>query len=195
MIIQFCGLSGAGKTTLAENTKNQLLENGIRAEIIDGDVYRSKLCKDLGFSKADRQENIKRLGFIASRFSAQGIVAIMSVINPYEETRAELIREYPNVKTIFLDCPIEVLYQRDTKGLYKRTLLADDDPQKIRNLTGINDMFEKPDQPDLYINTSEKTIEESTRDLCDLILKYINSKNPQTRKVSESFLKTLTYAK
>ncbi|MCF0055869.1 adenylyl-sulfate kinase [Dyadobacter sp. CY356] len=195
MIIQFCGLSGVGKTTLAENTKTRLLENGIRAEIIDGDVYRSKLCKDLGFTKADRQENIKRLGFIASRFSAQGIVAIMSVINPYEETRAELVREYPNVKTIFLDCPIEVLYQRDTKGLYKRTLLADDDPQKIRNLTGINDMFERPGHPDLYINTSEKTIVESVRDLTDLIMKHITCQNSQTRKTNPSFLKSLTYAK
>lgn len=174
MVIQFCGLSGVGKTTLATQTKMQLNLKGIAVEIIDGDVYRSKLCKDLGFSKADRQENIRRLGFIASRFSEQGIVAIMSVINPYEETRLELVNSYPDVKTVHLDCPVETLYKRDTKGLYKRTLLPEGDPQKLHNLTGVNDQFEIPLNPDLYVNTGSETVEECTGSLCDFILTQLN---------------------
>jgi len=174
MIIQFCGLSGVGKTTLAMQTKMKLREKRIPVEIIDGDVYRKTLCKDLGFSKEDRQENIRRLGFIASRFSAQGIVAIMSVINPYEEARKELASLYPNVKTVHLDCSVETLYQRDTKGLYKRTLLPDHDPQKINNLTGVNDHFEIPLKPDLYINTEIKSIDFCTDSLCSFIVNQLN---------------------
>lgn len=175
MVIQFCGLSGVGKTTLATQTKAQLDAMGIRAEIIDGDVYRSKLCKELGFSKADRQENIRRLGFIASRFSSQGIVAIMSVINPYADIRAELCSEYDHVKTVFLDCSVDILCERDTKGLYKRALLPDNDPQKINNLTGINDQFDVPRHPDLYINTGKKSIGECTDDLFNFILREAKS--------------------
>ena len=178
MVIQFCGLSGVGKTTLAQQTKNQLHQKGIPVEIVDGDVYRSKLCKDLGFSKADRQENIRRLGFIASRFSSQGIVAIMSVINPYEETRGELVTSYPNVKTVYLECPVETLFLRDTKGLYKRALLPDNDPAKINNLTGVNDHFEIPVNADLHINTDCKSVGECTGDLCDFILDQLEQTDP-----------------
>jgi len=192
MVIQFCGLSGVGKTTLAQHAKNQLRQKGISVEIVDGDVYRSKLCKDLGFSKADRQENIRRLGFIASRFSSQGIVAIMSVINPYEETRVELKASYPNVKTVYLDCPVETLFLRDTKGLYKRSQLPDHDPAKISNLTGINDQFEIPSDADLRLNTDVKTVEECTDDLCSLILKELESDNQDfqfTEKIISQTLK------
>ncbi|TDE16232.1 adenylyl-sulfate kinase [Dyadobacter psychrotolerans] len=178
MIIQFCGLSGAGKTTLATGVKNQLSEKGVRVEIIDGDLYRSKLGKDLGFSKADRQENIRRLGFLASRFSAHGIVSIMSVINPYEEIRTELVNSYENVKTIYLDCSLETLFQRDTKGLYKRTLLPEDHPDKLKNLTGVNDQFDRPDCPDLYINTGLKTISECTDDIAGFVLQNLDSDFP-----------------
>jgi len=172
MIIQFCGLSGVGKSTLAACTKKYLSEKGIPVEMIDGDIYRSKLCKDLGFSKKDRQENIRRLGFIASRFSKQGIVSIMSVINPFEETRLELARNYPNVKTIFLDCSLETLFERDTKGLYKRTLLPEGDPNKLTNLTGVNDTFEIPSNPDLYINTGTQAIAECTQLISKFIIKH-----------------------
>ncbi len=176
MVIQFCGLSGVGKKTLATQTKIRLNLRGVAVEIIDGDVYRSKLCKDLGFSKADRQENIRRLGFIASRFSSHGIVAIMSVINPYEETRLELVNSYPDVKTVHLDCPVETLYKRDTKGLYKRTLLPEGDPLKLHNLSGVNDQFEIPLNPDLYINTESKTIDECTESLCGFILAQLSKR-------------------
>jgi len=177
MVIQFCGLSGVGKTTLAQQAKDHLSKGGISVEIIDGDMYRTQLCKDLGFSKADRQENVRRLGFIASRFSSHGIVAIMSVINPYEDTRAELKASYPNVKTVYLDCPIETLFLRDTKGLYKRTQLPDHDPEKINNLTGVNDSFEVPSDADLCLNTDLQTIGECTEALCRFIVKELEFTN------------------
>lgn len=157
MIIQLCGLSGAGKSTLAALVKNRLCNEGIPAEIIDGDDYRAMLCRDLGFSQADRAENIRRLGFVASKLSAHGIICIISAINPYQDVRAELISTYENVYTVFADCSIPALIKRDTKGLYKRALLPQGHPDKVNNLTGVNDPFEAPVHPDLYLNTGKKT--------------------------------------
>lgn len=193
MIIQFCGLSGVGKSTLASYTKKLLLKRGISVEIIDGDVYRSKLCKELGFSKNDRQENIRRLGFIASRFSLQGIVSIMSVINPYEETRNELAKTYPNVKTIYLDCSIENLHFRDTKGLYKRASLPDDHLDKLNNLTGVNDTFEVPEHPDLYIDTGKNTIAECSESIYEFIIQTLALKSRNRTFRKESVFKFASY--
>lgn len=159
MILLLSGLSGAGKSTLSGKVKIQLAKIGIDTEIIDGDEYRSIICKDLSFSKADRIENIRRLGFIASKFSPRGIVSIISAISPYNEIREELVNTYENVKIVHIDCPLKKLIERDTKGLYKRALLPAGHPQKIYNLTGINDDYEIPVNPDLYINTDESNLE------------------------------------
>ena len=162
MVILLCGLSGAGKTTLANSVKYKLDESGTNTEIIDGDEYRKMLFKELSYSKNDRFENIRRLGFIASKFSARGIVTIISAINPYAEIRNELKETYPNVKTVFVDCSVEKLIDRDTKGLYKRALLPAGHPDKLFNLTGINDQFDIPQAPDLYLNTGKMDINECT---------------------------------
>ena len=187
MILLFCGLSGAGKTTLAKNVALELTELGIRTEIIDGDEYRQEICKDLGFSKHDRCENIRRLGFIASRFSAHGIVSIVSAINPYDEVRRELVEKYNHVNIIHVDCLVDRLISRDTKGLYQRALLPDGHPDKLSNLTGINDQFDVPYDADLYINTSQDNVKQST----SLLLYYILSNLPTTEnnvhKVTDNF--------
>lgn len=175
MILQLCGMSGAGKSTLSGLVKSRLLENGVAAEIIDGDDYRNGLCRDLGFSKEDRCENIRRLGFVASKFSAHGIVAIISAINPYNEVRAELASSYKNVQTVFVDCAIPVLIKRDTKGLYKKALLPDMHPEKIRNLTGINDPFDIPSNPDLYINTGRKAKNDCAEKLFSFIMEHLSA--------------------
>lgn len=159
MIILLSGLSGAGKSTLSGNVKIQLSKLGIDTEIIDGDEYRSKICKDLSFSKADRVENIRRLGFIASKFSLRGIVTIISAISPYEEIRAELATTYDHVRIVHVDCPVQKLIERDTKGLYKRAFLPSGHPDKIYNLSGVNDDYEIPVNPDLYINTNENDLQ------------------------------------
>jgi adenylylsulfate kinase len=170
MIILLCGLSGAGKTTLATHVKNRLAQADIFIEIIDADEYRQRLFKDLLYSKEDRNENIRRLGFIANKFSSHNIITIISAINPYDELRRELATTYKNVKIVHVDCPVKVLTKRDTKGLYKRAQLPDSDPQKITNLTGVNDPFEVPANADLYINTNKHTIEESVNELYSFVM-------------------------
>lgn len=170
MIILLCGLSGAGKTTLANAVKQKLAEADIFIELIDADEYRQRLFKDLSYSKEDRNENIRRLGVIANKFSSHNIITIISAINPYDEIRNELVKSYKNVKIAHVDCPLPVLVKRDTKGLYRRALLPSGDPQKINNLTGVNDPFEAPVNPDLYINTYNLTIDESTNELYSFIM-------------------------
>ena len=174
MIIQLCGLSGVGKSTISRIVKNKLIKDGYLAEIIDGDEYRRVLCKDLGFSKEDRNENIRRLAFVADKLSANGIIVLISAINPYQEIRNEVAQCYSNVKTVFIDCSIENLLKRDTKGLYARALLADDHPDKIFNLTGVNDNFDIPPNPDLYINSGILSIKESTGKLYDFVVSNRN---------------------
>lgn len=160
MILQFCGLSGAGKSTLAKLVKAKLSHKGSIVEVLDGDEYRKTLCSDLGFSKEDRIENLRRIAFVAAQLSKHGIIAIICAINPFEEVRAEVRKAYPSVKTIHIDCSLATLIHRDTKGLYKRALLPDTHPNKVRNLTGVNDAFEEPLHPDLYVNTDIYSIEE-----------------------------------
>jgi len=170
MIIQFCGLSGSGKTTLADRVNTLLKQQNIKCEIIDGDVYRKVLCADLGFSKEDRNENIRRLAFVASKLSAHDVVTIICAINPYDDIRKEITSKYPNVKTVYIDCSIDVLVQRDTKQLYHKALLPDGHPDKINNLTGINDPFDVPSHCDLVITTDSENIEESAQKLLHFIL-------------------------
>jgi adenylylsulfate kinase len=170
MVIQLCGLSGAGKTTLTQHVRQTLTAAGVKVEIIDGDEYRRNFCRDLGFSREDRLENIRRLALIASKFSAHGIVSIISAINPYEELRAEIRQTYPNVNTIYIECPLEVLISRDTKGLYKRALLPEGHPDKLRNLTGVNDPFDIPQHPDLVIHTGTNTLEYSVSQFAAFII-------------------------
>ena len=187
MILLFCGLSGAGKTTLAGKVATELTELGIKIEIIDGDEYRKEICKDLGFSKHDRCENIRRLGFIASRFSAHGIVTIVSAINPYDNVRRELSEKYEHVNIVYVDCPVNKLISRDTKGFYKRALLPEGHPDKLSNLTGINDQFDVPYDADLYINTNENTIQQSTSLLLYYILNNLHPTENASNKMTNNF--------
>ena len=173
MLIQLTGLSGAGKTTIAKEVKTLLDAAGRSTFIIDGDVYRQTLCKDLGFSKEDRQENIRRLGKLANEHAQEGSIAIVAAINPYEAIRQELVALY-HAKTVWIDCNLEELIRRDTKGLYKRALLPDHDPNKLTNLTGVNDLFENPAHADLILHTSEETIAESVQKFHSYIIHYLN---------------------
>ncbi len=175
MIVQFCGMSGSGKTTLAGSVKKELEAQNIAVEILDGDEYRRKLCPDLGFSKADRNQNIRRLAFVASKLSAHKVVAIMCAINPYEDIRQEIANAYLDVKTVYISCQLDELIRRDTKGLYKKALLPDGHPDKVNNLTGVNDPFEAPRNPDLLIESGIETIDESTRKLAEFITAQLNA--------------------
>ena len=172
LIIQLTGLSGSGKTTLSDHVKQKLEDRGLRVEIIDGDTYRKTLCSDLGFSKEDRSENIRRLGKAAYSFTGSSDVVIIAAINPFEQVRNELKLNY-GVKTVWINCAIEVLIKRDTKGLYKRALLPENHPDKLNNLTGINDDYDFPLACDLVINTHEQTALQSGEILFDFIMQRV----------------------
>jgi adenylylsulfate kinase len=179
MIIQFCGLSGAGKTTLAKLVKEKLERKYQPVEVIDGDEYRETLCKGLGFSKEDRQENVRRMAFVAAQLSKHGVISIISSINPYNDTRKEISDKYSNVKLVHVDCSISVLKKRDTKNLYRKALLPDGHPEKIYNLTGVNDSFDIPANPDLYINTAINSIEDCALKLVNFIERHFSIKHHQ----------------
>ena len=171
MIIQFCGLSGSGKTTLAKRTKEYFDTKKINIEIIDGDEYRKYLSSDLGFTKEDRNTNIRRLAFVAGRFAQYNVIPVICAINPYEEIRCEVSSIYPGVRTIYIKCSLEELIRRDTKGMYARAFLPEGHADRINNLSGVNDPFEVPTNPDLIIETDKQTVFESSQKL----IKYIET--------------------
>jgi adenylylsulfate kinase len=180
ILIQMTGLSGAGKTTISGLVKQQLTALGYSVEVLDGDEYRRHLCSDLGFSKADRMENIRRLGFVGLKLAQHGVVSLLSAINPYEEARAKLAAQNPLVKTVYLDCPIEILHQRDVKGLYKRALLPESHPDYVGHFTGISDPYEPPQNPDLHLRTNLGTPVEAAERLTDFILEQIRPSDLKT---------------
>jgi len=173
LFIQMTGLSGAGKSTIAKKVQKGLIGKGFRVEVIDGDEYREGLCSDLGFSKEDRNTNIRRLGFVGKVLARNDVITIMSAINPYEEIRKELRELTGKSRTVFINCGLEELKKRDTKGLYRKALLPDGDPEKINNFTGISDPFDSPLVCDLTINTEKETIEQSAARLEKFILENI----------------------
>ena len=157
VFIQLTGLSGAGKTTLAYGVQKQLQLLGYPVEVLDGDECRMAFWPELGFSPDDRQENLRRMSLLAHRLNRHGIIVLLAAINPYQRIRAELSCQNQPAKTVFIDCDLETLIQRDTKGLYARALLPDNSPDKLHNLTGINAPYEVPVTPDLTIHTDQHT--------------------------------------
>lgn len=179
IFVQLTGLSGSGKSTLANAVKELLRKSGFDTEIIDGDVYRKKICPDLGFSKEDRNENIRRLGFVANLLATHGVISVLAAINPYEEVRHELSNYGKHVKTVWINCDIKTLVERDTKQLYRKALLPNGHPDKVYNLTGINDPFETPSHPDLVIDTHRLSETESIQMLYEFIIENTGpSKSP-----------------
>ena len=150
-----------------------LRKSGLQVEVLDGDEYREGLCSDLGFSREDRNTNIRRLGFVSHILERNNVISIIAAINPYDDVREEL-KKYGNVKTVFVDCDIEELKARDTKGLYARALLEDGHPDKVYNFTGISDPYESPLEPDLVVSTDKETISESAKKLKKFIMGNIS---------------------
>lgn len=155
-LIQFTGLSGAGKTTLAYALKAALTTGGIEAAVVDGDEYRKTLCRDLGFSEVDRKENIRRLAAFSASFPANTVV-IVAAINPYEATRRAVAQRY-HAKTVWIKCSIDELIRRDTKELYRRAMLPEGHDDHLPNLSGVNDGYERPRNPDLVIETDKRPV-------------------------------------
>ena len=152
----FTGLSGAGKTTVSRAVEKQLRSQGYSLEILDGDIVRQNLTKGLGFSKADRDENIRRIGFVAHLLTRNGVIVLVSAISPYREIRNEVKQRIGNFIEVYVNAPLEVCEQRDVKGLYKRARAGE-----IKNFTGIDDPYEPPENPEVECRTDKETIEES----------------------------------
>ena len=154
--IWFTGLSGSGKSTLSEIIEERLKARGRNVEILDGDIVRTHLSKGLGFSREDRDTNIKRIAFVCGLLTRNGVICISAAIAPYSEAREWARHEIKNFVEVYVKCPIEVCRQRDVKGLYKLV-----DEGKIKNFTGVDDPYEEPEHPDLVIETDKESIEES----------------------------------
>lgn len=167
-ILFFTGWSGAGKSTLANALAVELEKEKYKAVVLDGDHYRASLHKDLGFTEADRRENIRRLTDLALEKAVEGYIVIVAAINPYEDQR-QAIKKTTGAKLVYIKCLPEVLIQRDTRGLYKRALLPEGDPGKLHNLTGVNDRYDIPVKPDLEIDTTTMSVENATQMLCDFV--------------------------
>jgi adenylylsulfate kinase len=154
--IWFTGLSGSGKSTLSEIIEERLKARGRNVEILDGDIVRTHLSKGLGFSREDRDTNIKRIAFVCSLLTRNGVICISAAIAPYSEAREWARHEIKNFVEVYVKCPIEVCRQRDVKGLYKLV-----DEGKIKNFTGVDDPYEEPEHPELVIETAKESVEES----------------------------------
>ncbi len=154
--IWLTGLSGAGKSTLAEALAKRLKSAGRKVEILDGDAVRTHLSKGLGFSREDRDTNIKRIAFVCGLLSRNGVISISAAIAPYREARAWARNEIDNFVEIYVKCPLEVCRERDVKGLYKLV-----DTGKITHFTGVDDPYEEPEHPDLVVDTAHQTLAES----------------------------------
>jgi len=164
----FTGLSGAGKSTLAQYLTPKLGELDKKVEVLDGDEVRENLSKGLGFSKEDRDTNIRRIGYVANMLARNGVAAITAAISPYRELRREIRdRAQAAFVEVFVYCPLEVVEERDTKGLYKKARAG-----IIKNFTGISDPYEDPEHAEVIVNTAEESIEQSA----EKILEYLRGK-------------------
>jgi len=154
--IWFTGLSGSGKSTISNLLEQQLRDANARVERLDGDIVRTRLCKGLGFSKEDRDENIRRIGFVCELLSRNGVIAIVAAISPYRAVRDEVRAAIPHFVEVYVECPLGVLVERDVKGLYKKALAGE-----IANFTGVSDPYEPPLNPHVTVNSSTETPEQS----------------------------------
>lgn len=174
----FTGMSGAGKSTLAKLAAEELLDRGHRVEVLDGDEVRTHLSKGLGFSKEDRDTNIRRIGYVARLLSRNGVVAISAAISPYRDVRDEVRRQHERFFEVYVKCPLEKLVERDVKGLYKRAIAGE-----IPHFTGVSDPYEEPLNPELVIETHRETAADSLSRLIRALEEadYILSPNGRVR--------------
>lgn len=162
--IWFIGLSGAGKSTISAIVAQKLQALGRNVEVLDGDEVRLNLSAGLSFSKADRDTNVRRIGYVCRLLSRNGVIAISAAISPYRSTREELRTNISDFLEIFIDCPLGVCIDRDVKGLYARALKGE-----IPAFTGVSDPYEPPLNPDLTIHTDSETKEASAERVVQLL--------------------------
>ena len=161
----FTGLSGSGKSTLAQYLTPKLKELGKKVEVLDGDEVRENLSKGLGFSKEDRDTNIRRIGYVANLLARNGAVSITAAISPYREVRRECRNQaQADFVEVYVKAALEVVEERDTKGLYKKARAG-----IIKNFTGISDPYEEPESPEVTVDTGAESIEESAEKILSFL--------------------------
>jgi len=161
-VVWFTGLSGAGKSTIANALQAELARRGRRSDLLDGDEVRTHLSKGLGFSKEDRDTNIRRIGYVARLLARSGGIAITAAISPYREVRDEVRAQTPGFVEVFVRCPLETLVERDVKGLYKKAIAGE-----IANFTGVSDPYEEPLNPEVVCDSSKETVGQSLAKVVD----------------------------
>ena len=155
-VIWFTGLSGAGKSTIAAELEREFVKRYLNYEILDGDVVRTNLSKGLGFSKEDRDTNIRRIGWVARTLAKHGCISVCAAISPYRALRDEIRKETGRFVEVFVNPPLSVCEQRDVKGLYKKARAGE-----IKEFTGISDPYEEPLHPEVVCETHKETVQES----------------------------------
>jgi adenylyl-sulfate kinase len=152
----FTGLSGAGKSTISAIIEKRLRDAGAKVEVLDGDVVRENLSKGLGFSKEDRDTNIRRIGFVCELLSRNGVIAVVAAISPYRAVREELRACIHHFVEIYVECPLDIVTGRDVKGLYKKAKAGE-----LPQFTGVSDPYEPPLEPEVVVHSASETPEES----------------------------------
>jgi len=162
LTIWLTGLSGAGKSTLANRLANEWQRRGMNVEVLDGEDMRAHLSNELGFTKQDRDTNVRRIAYTAKLLTRNNVTTIVAAISPYRETRDEARASLQRFVEVYVKCPLEVLLARDTKGLYRRALNGE-----IPNFTGVSDPYEEPLAPEIVVETDRQTVDESLAIILD----------------------------
>jgi adenylyl-sulfate kinase len=173
----FTGLSGSGKSTLSRMLEPELRKRGCKVEILDGDEVRENLSKGLGFSKDDRDTNVRRIGYVAKLLARNGVVVMTAAISPYEEVRTQCRNMIGDFVEVYAECSVEELTRRDVKGLYAKAISGE-----IKNFTGVSDPYEAPENPEIKVNSEEQAPEDSLK----LIVSYLEKQGliPATAAVN-----------
>lgn len=154
------GLSGAGKSTLSRNLEKRLKELVSEVQVLDGGDVRRELGVELGFSKEDRDTNIKRIVYVSKLLTTHGVAVIVAAISPYKDARSNARSEIGDFVEVYVKCPMDVLVKRDTKGVYKKASAGE-----IKNFTGVSGPYEEPENPELVVDTNNRSVEECTEDI------------------------------
>jgi adenylylsulfate kinase len=170
LTVWFTGLSGAGKTTISQSVGRDLIDRGYKVEYLDGDLIRQTLTKGLGFSKADRDENIRRIGFVAHLLTRNDVIVLVAVISPYQAIRQEVRSQIGAFMEVYVNAPVAICQQRDVKGMYKQALAGE-----IANFTGVDAPYEPPLHPEVICQTDLESIEASSTKVLQCIFDRLSN--------------------
>jgi adenylylsulfate kinase len=173
LAVWFTGLSCSGKTTISRAVRERLAAQGHQVELLDGDIVRKHLSKGLGFSREDREENIRRIGFVARLLADHGVIVLVAAISPYRDTRDEVRRSIGDFVEVYVNAPLEICEQRDDKGLYQQARAG-----KIRGFTGIDDPYEPPLAPELECRTDRESVEECVEKVLGVLTERLRGNTP-----------------